>query len=243
MARPPLKPIKRAPLLYHTVQEAIQTYIIEGNLKAGDALPPEAELARQLQVSRNSVREGVKALESVGILETRRGSGVFVKGFSFDALLDTLPYGLLYELEQLVDLLDIRRVLETGMIESSMETLTERDLVKLRNVVARMRLSAEQGNAFPEEDREFHHLLFARLDNKVLLELLDVFWLAFRKAVDRTTVDIVDHNPLQTYRDHALILDTIVRKDVEQARQALTQHYENVAERLRNAQEERGQEQ
>ena len=238
-----LKPVKRAPLLYHTVQEAIQSYIIESNLKAGDPLPPESELARQLQVSRNSVREGVKALESVGVLETRRGSGVFVKDFSFDALLDSLPYGLLYELEQLEDLLEIRRILETSMIESSMETLTDSDLEQLQGVVERMRLRAEQGQTFPEEDKEFHHLLFARLNNKVLLRLLDVFWLALRKAVDHSPVELVDHNPMQTYRDHELILDTVIRKDVEQACQALAQHYENVAERLRNAQEKHGKEQ
>src|SRR5690554_4139090 len=119
-----LKPLKRAPLLYQSVQEAIQNYINENDLKPGDPLPAESELARQLQVSRNSVREAVKALESIGILETRRGSGLFVKNFSFDPVLETLPYALLTDIDELVDLLEIRCILEVSMISSAIQMMT-----------------------------------------------------------------------------------------------------------------------
>ncbi|TIT84305.1 MAG: FadR family transcriptional regulator, partial [Mesorhizobium sp.] len=89
-----LEPLNRPPLLHVTVQESLRNYIEANRLKAGDALPPETFLAQQLGVGRNSVREAIKALESIGILETRRGIGVFVKEFSFKPLLDNLAYGL-----------------------------------------------------------------------------------------------------------------------------------------------------
>ena len=85
---------------------------MENRLAAGAPLPPEGELAQQLGVSRNSVREGVKALESLGILEMRRGVGVFVKAFSFEPLLANLTYGLGDALTQIADVIAVRRALE-----------------------------------------------------------------------------------------------------------------------------------
>ena len=75
-----LTPLKRAPLLHVSVQESLRGYVEANRLGPGSPLPPEGELAQSLGVSRNSVREAIKALESVGVLETRRGVGVFRSG-------------------------------------------------------------------------------------------------------------------------------------------------------------------
>src|ERR671912_516559 len=110
-----IKPLTKPPSLHVTVQESLRGYIEDNQLKAGDALPPEGYLAQQLGVSRNSMREAIKALESVGILETRRGIGVFVKAFSFDPLLEHLAYGLRGSLREVGELVEIRRVLEVAL--------------------------------------------------------------------------------------------------------------------------------
>ena len=110
-----LKRLARAPLLHHSVQEALKEYVVENGFKPGDALPAEAELARQLGVSRTSVREAVKALETIGILESRRGSGVYVGAFSFDPLLESLPYGLMIDTRAVHELLDLRCTLEVAL--------------------------------------------------------------------------------------------------------------------------------
>src|SRR5260221_10589345 len=90
-----LKPIKRGELLYEAAQTEIKEYIITHRLKSGDPLPTEMKLAEHLGVSRNSVREAVKALEAVGVLESRAGAGLFVSDFSFDPLLRNMAYGLM----------------------------------------------------------------------------------------------------------------------------------------------------
>ena len=90
----PMTPLKRPPPLHVSVRESLRRHIDENRLEAGDPLPPEGDLAQQLGVSRNSVREAIKALESLGVLEMRRGVGVFVKAFSFEPLLENLTYGL-----------------------------------------------------------------------------------------------------------------------------------------------------
>jgi DNA-binding FadR family transcriptional regulator len=143
-----IKPLTKPPSLHVTVQESLRGYIEDNQLKAGDALPPEAILAQQLGVSRNSVREAIKALESVGILETRRGIGVFVKEFSFQPLLDNLAYGLGDALRDVEELRDLRRVLETGLIHKTVEMISEEDLAALRQVTERMRRRAERNESF-----------------------------------------------------------------------------------------------
>lgn len=229
-----LKRLER-PALFRSVQDIIKNYILENNLTAGAPLPPEMELARQLGVSRSSVREAVKALESLGILETRRGSGLFVQDFSFEPLLENLPYGLLFALPQLADLLAVRRVLETGMAEAALAVITPQQLSQLQLLTQQMLLKAEQGQTFPDEDREFHVTLFASLQNQVLLKLLDIFWLTFHKAAQLT--DLQDRDPLRTYQDHVAILEAVAAGEAAQVRLALDQHYLSLEERLKQAQQ------
>jgi DNA-binding FadR family transcriptional regulator len=222
----------RPTLRYRSVQDFVKNYILENHLQAGDPLPPETELARGLGVSRNSVREAVKALESLGVLETRHGSGLFVRDFSFDPLLDNLPYGLLFDLGQLADLQEVRRLLEVGIIEDALNTISDRQLAELQGVMDEMGARAGRGQSVFEQDREFHRVLFQHLNNRVLSKLLDVFWETFHKAAILTDVER-DASPMHNYRNHAAIL----ARDVARARDALHQHYTDFESRLRRAQQ------
>lgn len=226
-----LKPISRAPLLHIEVQAAIKDYIQGHNLKPDDALPSEGELAKALEVSRNSVREAVKALASTGILETRRGSGVFVSEFSFEPLLNNLPYGLMGNAQDIADLLDIRRILELAKIDAAITELTEEQLDGFENILTSMKQKAEQGESFPDADRAFHRLLFHNLGNTMLLKLNDVFWLAIRKASEH--LPIGDPQPMKTYQDHVAIVDALKANDIEKARAALDHHYQGISARLK----------
>jgi len=226
MAITTIKPLQKAPLLHFSVQESLRAYIEGNGLKAGAPLPPEGELAAQLGVSRNSVREGIKALESVGVVETRRGVGVFVKAFSFEALLENLAYGLGDALSQTEEVLVIRRTLEVGLIGRTVELITEDDLRKLGEVVDRMHRRAEKGQGFFDEDREFHQLLFSCQENEILSRLIGVFWLAFHKASD--FVNLENSDPMQTWADHAAIVDALVARDAATARDCLDRHYTGI---------------
>jgi DNA-binding FadR family transcriptional regulator len=229
-----LEPLLRPALLHHSVQDAIRAFILDNKLRAGDQLPPETDLARQLGVSRNSVREAVKALESLGILETRRGSGLFVQAFSFDPLLENLSYGLLFDLRELAELLEIRRTLETGLIGATMREMPSTTVDELGAVTAAMAERANRREHFADEDRRFHQILFAPLGNQTLLKLLDVFWLTYREASRRT--DMRNPDPQSTYEDHAAIYEAVAASDVAKARAALDRHYSGIAGRLARAQ-------
>lgn len=230
MSRKPLQKVDRPPLLHQTVQVALREFIDVNGLRPGDALPSEGDLALQLGVSRNSVREAVKAMESTGVLEARRGSGVFVAAFSLDALLDHLPYGLIDDLSELSDLLDVRRALEIGLVGQALPTISAERISALRAVLVEMREHAKRHAGFPEQDRIFHRTLFEATGNRVMLRLLDVFWLAWQRAAE--SIDIQDRTPLRTYQDHVAIVDAVESGDAVATRAALEHHYKGIQLRL-----------
>jgi DNA-binding FadR family transcriptional regulator len=229
----PIEPLKRPPLVYREVQDAIRDYILANRLQPGAALPAEGDLARQLGVSRNTVREAVRSLESLGVIETKRGSGLYVSNFSFDPILDNLEYGLLSDLGELSDLLQVRRVLEVGLIEAAMNTMTDEIKEEIVSTVDAMGQLAHHGQPFVNEDRRFHRLLFEHIGNSMLVRLLDIFWQGFNKASHFG--DIADDDPVWTYHAHQAVVDAITAGDVERAKVALDEHYAGLERRLKRA--------
>lgn len=221
-----IRPLVRPALLHTTVQETLRTYIEEHGLSAGEPLPPEMDLARQLGISRNSLREAVKSLESLGILQTRRGIGVFVKDFSFQPLLDNLAYGLGGGLRDIEELSEIRRVIETGLIGRTVALIPDEDVAELLAVTARMGERARNGESFAEEDQQFHRLLFRCQGNRMLDTLIDVFWRAFYKVSG--FADLANPDPLATWRDHHEIAEAVAARDAERSRARLDAHYRGI---------------
>ncbi len=229
-----MQTLERQPSVYEAVQDAIKTHIAERGLRPGDPLESEGKIADHLGVSRVTVREAIKGLSSLGILESRRGSGVFVREFSFDALLDNLPYALRTDLRRLEEVLEIRSVLETGLVGKAMAAMGTERPKDLRRVVARMRTHLSAPDELAADDRAFHRTLFADLGNETVMRLLDVFWCAFRAAVER--IDLHTEEPEKTIDDHAAIVEAVEAADAAGARQALERHYEGIADRLQRAQ-------
>jgi len=223
---PTLKPLQRAPLLHQSVQEALKQYVVQNGFKAGDPLPSETELARQLGVSRTSVREAVKALETIGILESRRGSGVYVGSFSFDPLVEALPYGLMPDSGAIAELLDVRCTLEVALVERAIARRSPEQLAALRENLERFRARAEAGGPLDAEDREFHQLLAMNLGNRVLSGLIDVFWRSYHEATRH--IDLVNTAPLDTYLDHVAVFDAFASGDVEATKATLDRHYDGI---------------
>lgn len=221
-----LRRLARAPLLHQSVQEALKAYVIENGFKPGDPLPAEAELARRLGVSRTSVREAVKALETIGILVSRRGSGVYVGAFSFDPLLESLPYGLMLDSTAIVDLLDLRCTLEVALAARVIARRTPEQLADLEVVLRSFRAAAEAGASLEEPDRAFHQVLARNLGNRVLTSLIDVFWRTFHRAAQ--SIDLVNVDPMSTYRDHVVIYEAVAAGDVAAAEVTIDRHFDGI---------------
>jgi DNA-binding FadR family transcriptional regulator len=233
-----MRAMKRKQMLYEAVQEEIKTYILRNDLKAGDPLPPETELAHQLDISRNSVREAVKALEALGILEARAGTGLFVREFNFDAILNNLAYGMLFDLKSLTDAMTVRFQLEYGMAETVVERVTPDQVQRLHSILDDLKTAAMQGYYSAEADRAFHRCLYDNVNNQLLWNVLDIFWKVLRLAQDHARVP-APVDPVETYRVHVPIVEAVVARDAKRLQDAMRQHYAGIEARIRRFEEKR----
>jgi len=215
-------------LLSHETGAAIRAFIVERGLRPGDALPSEAELAALLDVGKTSVREGLRRLEAHGVVEVRRGKGLFVGTFSFGPLIEQLPYGLQADSVPLAQLLQTRRALEEGLIGEVAKVITDDELTHLDALVEKMRANAEDGRVPAEVDQAFHQALFAPLHNPFVLQLIDVFWTIFGKASDH----VVHELRRPTAEDHAAIVDALRSGDRAAMTGAVARHFEDLQRSL-----------
>ena len=227
----PMKPVKHRLPLYKVLQQEIKDYIIRNGLKPGDQLPSEIELAQQLGVSRNSVREAVKALEMLDIVEGRSGAGLFVGSFSFNALLDSFGFGIMFNLTELSDISEVRFHVEYGLIPRAIEAVTPEQITELRAIVNDMHDSAKNGSYSAEHDRLFHQMLWANVDNSVVGKILDVFWGIFHQARQQATLP-EPRDFTRTYERHLRILEALEAQDIEAMQDSMIFHYEGIKDRL-----------
>ena len=222
--------------LFERAQRAIKRYILDHRLGPGDALPAEGQLAEELRISRNSVREAIKALEALGTIETRHGVGVFVRAFSFAPILDNLAYGIQIGNSSVLELLEVRRQLEGAFVEVAAASLSADQLRVLRSTVDRMGACAALGEPFTDEDRFFHRTLYSGLGNRLLLTLLDVFWEAYVR-LRASLPGVPAGDAVQTWEEHRAILELLERRDGPGARRAMLDNFALLEGRLRHATE------
>ncbi len=226
-----MQPVERKPLTSY-VMESIRELIVANDLQPGDPLPPEGAIAAQLGVSRTAVREAVKILAALGIVEVKHGHGLFVKGFDFDALLDSLYYSLAVEGRHIVELLEVRKGLEIVFVPSVVKNITERDIQELEAIVDGMKAKSMKGEIFPEEDQEFHLVLYRCTGNSLLLRLIRIFWVAFRQLRSAWLERGWEVDSVITAHDHEAILEVLKSRDADLLQQRIIDHYEPMRRQL-----------
>ena len=118
----------------------IKQMILDGELRPGDKLPPEKELGARLGLSRNSLREAVKALELIGVLDVRRGDGTYVTDLGTEYLTEALSFVLdLHQESSLLELFEVRRILEVAAVEKAAARATEHDIAELQQQMNQIR--------------------------------------------------------------------------------------------------------
>ncbi|OKI87589.1 FadR/GntR family transcriptional regulator [Micromonospora sp. CB01531] len=215
-------------------REAVKSLILDRRLGVGDPLPTESELMRELGISRNSVREALKALQAVGIVEIRHGFGMFVGPMSLGGLVDELAFhGRVTPADgghHLTHLMQIREALESGLVMQLIDRRGDCDLASAVDVLARMAEEAEVGTVSPETDRLFHDVLYAPLGNPLVGQLLGAFWDVYHQL--RLDLGTPVEPPAEVVRRHRVIYDAVVAGDREAALTAIQAHFDGVRGRL-----------
>ncbi|NIK54858.1 FadR/GntR family transcriptional regulator [Kribbella shirazensis] len=166
---------------FRVAQERLRQYIDDDGLRPGDPLPSEAKLAENLGISRISLREATRSLQSLGVIEAISGRGLFVSKFSFRPIIDQLPYGLAVGGASLHEVFVVREALEEGLIEMVAKSLGPADLEDLQALVDEMKRKEEAGESVHEVDKAFHARLYRPLENELVASLIDSFWELFNR--------------------------------------------------------------
>ena len=230
--RYPAVPAER---LYRQVAEEIKRYILDQELKKGDVLPTEVDLARQLGVSRPTVREALKGLQMVGILTSRKGCGHVVGELDLIGLARQFSYQIQAEGAEFRDLAETRVFLEVNILPLVVERATEADFFRLQQAVDLLRkgLAERDQMACIAADSGFHQALFETSRNHLLTsfaDVIEVFFTHIRRALftsDLDTRTVQQERAIhasRALRDHQAICDAIRRKEVGRARKVMYDH-------------------
>jgi len=218
--------------LQDLAKEQIKSLIIDSGLKSGDHLPTENKLAEQLGISKTTVREALKALENVGILEARHGVGNFIKAFSYDVILENLPYSLETDVNSLQEIVEIRECLEANFLVRDMDKFERRDIEDLWAIyreLERTNSPSQVRNAI-EAHSAFHCALYRHSGNRLLTKLIELFSTLQRNLVIVNRYWTTD--PDSFLVQHRAIVEAIERKDPKSVTRVMGRHFADVLDWL-----------
>jgi GntR family transcriptional repressor for pyruvate dehydrogenase complex len=198
--------------------------ISRGELKPGDHLPSERELCKDFGASRSSLREALRCLSIVGVLNARVGEGTSVAADGEKFLRKIIEWRLITEQHDIENLLVVRIALEGVSAANTAKRATAEQIEKLRKLVARMQASLKDEKAFAELDLEFHVALAEASGNVLVSDLIALIRSQLVKALHKVLV--VPHALPQAYKEHCAIFEAIERHDPDGARHAMQAHLE-----------------
>lgn len=212
--------------IYEEVAAQIQRLISDGRLKPGDRLPPERELAEAFSVSRTSVRDAIRVLEMMGLLEPRQGEGTVVRDLSPDSLVTPLASLLVRNRMRMAELLDVRKMLEPPVAGRAAVHATDAELQQLQDILRRQEEKVRRGELAIDEDSEFHYAVALAARNNVVLRVLDVLMDLLRESRERSLQ--VSGRLRRSFEGHRRIMAALLARDAAAAEAAMRQHIEEI---------------
>lgn len=210
----------------------IKAMIVSGDLRPGSRLPREADLAAELGVSRNSLREAVRALSLVRILDVRQGDGTYVSSLEPNSLLDAMSFMLeFHQDDSVLDILGVRRILEPAATALAAQKMSDPEVAHLRTLV---QLDGASVTDLVALDLNFHAAIAAATGNGVLASLLDSLSMPTARA--RIWRGITEEGAFErTTAEHRGICDAIAARDPQLAHARALAHVAGVVEWLERA--------
>lgn len=210
------------------VERAIRERIARDHLREGDPLPSEGELAAEFGVAKSTVREAVRRLETMGHIKAVHGVGLRVGSFSIGPVVRALPYDLIDRSRSLREILEVRTVIEENFLVEAARRMGPDDLAALESIIGRMEAQSPAGDVDPDIDAEFHRALYTALGNKLVTDLIGVFWHLFHDA--RMHMQLTRN--IHAVKEHRDIVDALRRGDELDIRAAMRMHFRQIRSEL-----------
>jgi GntR family transcriptional repressor for pyruvate dehydrogenase complex len=213
--------------VYEEVAQQIERLILK-KLRPGDKLPSERELAEMLRVSRSSIRDAIRGLELMGLVEPRQGAGTIVREVSAELLANPFANALKRRRELVSELLDFRKMLEPPLAARAATHASSDEISEMEEILRRQEEKQVRGDAAVAEDAEFHYSVALASGNSVVLKVLDILMDLLRDTRERSLQ--VEGRAQKSLAGHRRILAAIKRHDADGAKSAMRRHIEDVEE-------------
>jgi GntR family transcriptional regulator, transcriptional repressor for pyruvate dehydrogenase complex len=213
--------------VYEDVARQIERLILK-KLRPGDKLPSERELAEILSVSRSSIRDAIRSLELMGMVEPRQGAGTIVREITASSLANPLANALKRKEELMGELLDFRKILEPPLAARAATHASADEISEMEDILERQEAKLRRGDSTVGEDSEFHYAVALASGNSVVLKVLDILMDLLRDTRERSLQ--IEGRPQKSLAGHRRILVAIKRHDAEAAKAAMRRHIEDVEE-------------
>jgi GntR family transcriptional repressor for pyruvate dehydrogenase complex len=198
------------------------------DLKPGDRLPPERQLAIMFGVSRNSVREAIKSLEQYGVLISKPGAGTYIAENSQANLAMAMGDAFARERHRLDDIFELRLLLEPQIAHLAAQRITDKELQKMQSLISAYTKNMRDGLPVYFYDQAFHDAIAAATGNQSLTLLMDQMHELLRESRDEALQSPV--RSAKSLEDHQKILEALSMRDPERAREAMTDHLKHTRE-------------
>jgi GntR family transcriptional repressor for pyruvate dehydrogenase complex len=214
---------------YEDIVQQIRTLIEEGKLKRNDQLPSERDLSETFRVSRTTVREAIRTLESMKLLQSRQGTGTYVLASSEESLIQPLAAALYNEKDDIRDIFYIRKIIEPHVAELAAENATPQEIEELERILRTQEECIGQGENIIETDSAFHNLMVKATKNRVMERLIIAMIDLLKKSREQYLFeDENDKRAIRSLEGHQRVLSAVKRGDGEAARKSMLQHLEDI---------------
>jgi len=222
-----MRPVNRNSLSDAIVDQIIDL-ISRGVLKPGERLPSEKKLCLRFGVGRTTIREALRSMAVMGILDGRVGEGTFVSADSRKYLEKALQRGLLIDRKSVNDLVETRLMLESQTAYAAAARATEKNLQEIQEALEGMRQSFDRPEEYLEHDLRFHLAIARATQNSILFNLLSMTrgylqtWIS--ESLSRPSTRKMRARAESSVREHQKILQALRKRKPEEARRAMTEH-------------------
>ena len=212
--------------VYDQVIDQIKSKIKSGEIKKGDRLPSEREMAESIGVSRTSVREAIRALEVVGLVESKQGAGNYIKTNFDNSLFEPLSVMFMLQESSVKEMYDLRETLELECAKLSAQNIEDNELALLTAIVDRMYLAGSEEESL-ELDIKFHYLIAKASRNVLLINVLDVISQLMDEFIQKSRMQILhEGNTKESLLEiHENLLRALKSRDESKVYDAMKVHF------------------
>jgi GntR family transcriptional regulator, transcriptional repressor for pyruvate dehydrogenase complex len=222
-----IQPIKKTRIA-EEIADRIRVLILDGTLPADRPLPGERLLAARFGVSRGSIRDAFRLLETIGLLETRHGQGTFPHELDVNRLVAPLASILAYRSDLQDELLDVRRMFEPAVARVAAARVTAEDLADLQRILDMQRRKLKAGGSAIIEDTAFHAVLARATRNRVVMRIMETLNDLLIESRKRTLRQ--KGRPERSIQGHEAVVAALRRGDPDAAARAMHTHIDQIAE-------------